>query len=1312
MKLLARWSNAALALALILSYLLVAWLPGSQAASLGQELPPPRVPSGEEEALPFLDSGVVPPELPQAAPLAYVPWSKLVFQSYRNGNWEIYLADSDGFNQTRLTYDGASDIHPRLNRGCTRIAFASNRQGNYEIYTMNLDGTGLARLTANSGDDVQPFWSPDGARIAFQSYRDGQSEIYVMNADGSGQTRLTTNGAYDGEPAWSPDGSRIAFTSNRGGGYQIWVMNTDGSEPVSLSGQPYSENPVWSPDSSQIAYDADADGDGWQELWLMNADGTDQRQLYDPDDPQDAAWARSWSPDGKYVGFTEISLIYSHGNWYWTQAYLRAWHVTGGFFEYLGSGATDWRPDWQTTDGGVPTSSVTALPAQSPGPFTVNWSGSDTGPSGLKNYDVQVKDGADGAWTDWQMGTTATLASYPGVGGHTYYFRSRARDNGGNVEAWPPDYDTWTTVEAFPPRTVVVSLPAYFRNGQTIQWYGMDPGGSGIQTYDVQYRDTSGGGWTDWQVGTASTSASFSGTAGHTYFFRSRATDQAQNIEDWPPGAGDTYTTLYTWGISGVMHDNTDTPVAGAPVSTTPEAFAAIPSTINGDYAAYVVDSATSYSAEWNKSGYLGLPTTSFDVSFDASVDAILPPTDNVVLNWGFESGSLGSEWLATGVFTPIATDTVEHTGGYAAQLGSRQLAPPWNLSNHRGGFPQIVTDGSGIVHVVWTYEAGDDEIYYIRRASDGTWSSPQNLSHNTGDSADPQLAVDKGGVVHVVWVDNTPGTYNIYYARRGNDGIWSNPLNISSSSMGAFLPQVAVDGNETVHVVWQDHTPDSADIYYSRRTNDGTWSIPLNISNTTGQSEEAQLAVDESDGVHVVWHDDTPGNRDIYYAYRADSGTWSAPRNVSSNPTESYPPRLAIDGNGVVHVVWFDTILYGDSDIYYAQRGSDGTWSSPLNISSMGVTNFPELAADKRGFVHVVWDDGSEVYYIQRGSNGTWSTRQNISHNPRPSYAPQLAMDESGGIYVAWLDYPPLGDSTDIYCTWRGSNGAWSSPQNISNSPGLSFSSELAVDETEAVHIVWTDESSGVEGIYYVGPAFADQSGDSSVVQAVTVPITISTPTLSFLYQLGGASAANNTWLSVQVDNGVAATILFSTTTPTDDWTHRWYDLAAWSGQTITMTFNVHETAGRPLAWAYLDEVTLGSAYPDLWVNKSPASALPGEQVTFAIEYGNRGGAPASGVHLTDTLPAGLTFVAASTPPLTTTPSLVWDVGDLPAKSASHTLLVTATVAPETPLLTTLINVASIGTDTPELEVLNNETQATIFVGRRLYLPVITKAY
>lgn len=113
-----------------------------------------------------------------------------------------------------------------------KIVFETDRDGNAEIYVMNPDGSGLTNLTNHPGNDGTPSLSHNGRKIAFSSDRDGNLEIYTMNSDGSEQTRLTFNGARDNQPNWSPHGKKIAFTSFRDDNLEVYVMNADGSDQI------------------------------------------------------------------------------------------------------------------------------------------------------------------------------------------------------------------------------------------------------------------------------------------------------------------------------------------------------------------------------------------------------------------------------------------------------------------------------------------------------------------------------------------------------------------------------------------------------------------------------------------------------------------------------------------------------------------------------------------------------------------------------------------------------------------------------------------------------------------------------------------------------------------------------------------------------------------------------------------------------------------------------------------------------------------------------------------------------------------------
>ena len=117
----------------------------------------------------------------------------------------------------------------------SKIVFTSNKIDNYEVYIMDIDGNNQTRLTNNDSDDFAGIFTPDGNKIVFESRRDnGDYEIYIMDIDGSNQTNLTNSNGADYLSQISYDGNKILFVSLRDGSSQIYMMNIDGSNQTNL----------------------------------------------------------------------------------------------------------------------------------------------------------------------------------------------------------------------------------------------------------------------------------------------------------------------------------------------------------------------------------------------------------------------------------------------------------------------------------------------------------------------------------------------------------------------------------------------------------------------------------------------------------------------------------------------------------------------------------------------------------------------------------------------------------------------------------------------------------------------------------------------------------------------------------------------------------------------------------------------------------------------------------------------------------------------------------------------------------------------
>jgi hypothetical protein len=172
---------------------------------------------------------------------------------------------------------------------------------------------------------------------------------------------------------------------------------------------------------------------------------------------------------------------------------------------------------------------------------TLTLSASDIG-WGLSQMNIGIYDSATESyhylgWENYSESKTITLSSGDGVKCVVVQYRDQAD----NLSDW---YYNCIVLDTILPESTVNPLSAtrstlWF----PVTWWGTDAT-SGIKSFDVQYKEGASGVWTDWITDTTTMSATFGGQNRRTYYFRSRGTDSAGNVEAYPGGEGDAHTCI------------------------------------------------------------------------------------------------------------------------------------------------------------------------------------------------------------------------------------------------------------------------------------------------------------------------------------------------------------------------------------------------------------------------------------------------------------------------------------------------------------------------------------------------------------------------------------------------------------------------------------------------------------------------------------------------------------------------------------------------------------------------------------------------
>jgi len=173
---------------------------------------------------------------------------KIVYQSNRSGNWDIYTMTDKGKNDAQVTAARADEELPAVSHDGNLIAYVSNfgdtltpdkMDQQRDIFMIDMKTGANNLVSASKYDDWFPSFTHRDNEIVFTSERDDPrdvsfdmklSEIYITDTDNGDVIRLTHNDYDDGSPCVTRDGKHIIYASNPDNYFQIFRMRTDGTD--------------------------------------------------------------------------------------------------------------------------------------------------------------------------------------------------------------------------------------------------------------------------------------------------------------------------------------------------------------------------------------------------------------------------------------------------------------------------------------------------------------------------------------------------------------------------------------------------------------------------------------------------------------------------------------------------------------------------------------------------------------------------------------------------------------------------------------------------------------------------------------------------------------------------------------------------------------------------------------------------------------------------------------------------------------------------------------------------------------------------
>ena len=314
-------------------------------------------------------------------------------------------------------------------------------------------------------------------------------------------------------------------------------------------------------------------------------------------------------------------------------------------------------------------------------------------------------------------------------------------------------------------------------------------------------------------------------------------------------------------------------------------------------------------------------------------------------------------------------------------------------------------------------------------------WTEPINISNLGGYCMDPDMVIDHNGVIHIVWnYQYSAYHWLILYTKSEDDGLtWTEPLDLlQNTDLWMLQPHIACDSKNKLYVTYthdgNSWTPEGRLI--KMLTYDGhQWSEPIVVSEGMPGSHYNYIIVDHNDRIYVSW-DYGPSGKN-YFRY-LENNTWSEMFCPYPNSAYYALTEACIDTSNNLH--WIGS--FGHSNIllqYFLYDYPSNTWYPPeqpvqdtimvgLDIA-LNIDQLPETAYRKYETNPAY---GSDATMHTKKEGNLWSYPNLVSGTDKRQKGQQIAIDQNNDVHVVEYEYYNSSNPEKMLIHYYESGSKW----------------------------------------------------------------------------------------------------------------------------------------------------------------------------------------------------------------------------------------------------------------------------------------------